>query len=141
MMKRKRMIKVCLLFAFLWGVIPSLRAKQYMVVIEETGKERRFELSENPVITYFNDFVKVESSTTYVIFSISKIKNIVFTDGTSSIDLPSNDIDNGEDSVEIYTADGVKIMSLSKGPISLSSFPRGIYIIKTPSNKYKIINK
>ena len=41
----------------------------------------------------------------------------------------------------LFTPKGQKVMSIQNGIISLKTLPKGIYIIKTSSNTYKVSNK
>jgi hypothetical protein len=50
------------------------------------------------------------------------------------------------DTVTLYTADGKTLTSVEadsngRASVSLSSLPKGIFILRTPTQSYKIINK
>ena len=117
-----------------------MNAAQYMIVTENDGGKTSFVLSDNPIITHNNGNVKISTSKTTVEFAISDVKNFTFSNFISSVDLNTSQAD-GNEMVEVYKENGEKVASLKKGSISLSEFPKGIYILKTSSNTYKVLNK
>ena len=111
-----------------------------MVITENNDKETCFMLSDQPIITHYGNVVKIATSNTTVEFNMANVKNFTFRDTPSSVEtITRNEKNIGV--VEVFTPNGHKVMSIQDGIISLKALPKGIYIIKTSSNTYKVSNK
>lgn len=102
------------------------------------GTELSFKLSCNPVITVKGNDLEVATTTQQIKIPIEAIKEYRFSDSPTVIKptMQLNDYIIG-----IYSIDGKKVSVDTSASIDLSSLSKGIYIIKTKTKVYKVINK
>ena len=140
---------------------------QYLVIEETDGTTSQFALTDAPLITFNGDQLVVTSAGDELSFALSGVKNYHFDkeEITTAIDdAPVAPNANGESTptiafgeakfsglkegtrIVVYTAEGRMVSSATAGrngdvSINLRSLPQGIYILRTPSNSYKIYNR
>lgn len=160
-----KMKKLTLLFLFLCISAIGARAAGGKALIVETtdGEKTAFVLAQSPVMTFSQNTlgIIIEDETTS--FSFDAVKQYYFADAATGIDVVKGDVDlkityQGEDllvvegmdekdRIDVYGANGTRSnVSVSRvgsrAEISLSSLPRGVYIVKIGNKQnFKIHRK
>ena len=129
------------------------------LTIEVRGKPIIFALLEKPVITYQNNLLVVATSKETVEIPVGDISSIVFSGTSTAI---HNLMSEGKPQVKgglayfsdlkpgtlvyVFTSDGKNIAKVKAdyngtAQVSLSDFPKGVYLLKAGKQTIKIINK
>ena len=128
-----------------------------IVIKQKSGNETVLELSANPVITFSGEDMVVTSSLTTIAIPLADVDSYTACDATTGIrpltDAPQfanghvlfNGLSKGADAC-IYTASGRLVSrqqadATGHADVSLDSLPKGVYVVRTPDNSLKIINK
>lgn len=136
---------------------------QYLVVTDTAGVEYEFALTDAPVITYSAANIIVTSNADTLSTALGDVKDYKFTSkkvATGIQNLPAVATDEPQFSfanasisglkagtrVAVYGINGVLVSSLTAGQdgnvsVDLGNLPSGIYILRTPSKSFKIVNK
>lgn len=152
--------KGVLLWALVWVCLNMNAAVSYMVIEQKSGRKYSFLLQDNPVITYEDGYLVVDSGmSTY--YAIRDIKNYHFSasDETSVEEISSNNIritnlddatlsiENGEPggNVTLSNVNGILYSTATidgnkSAQISLPS-AQGVYILSIGKQSFKIIRK
>lgn len=151
-------MKLRLLFVVMFVATLSAYADDACIVIKQkSGNETILELSANPIITFSGEDMVVTSSLTTIAIPLADVDSYTAYDATTGIrpltDAPQfanghvlfSGLAKGSD-VRIYTADGRLVShqqadASGHAAVSLDSLPKGVYVIRTPDNSIKIINK
>ena len=149
-MKRKYIL-------FLFLAITTHLYAESITIKQKSGNETVIELSTNPVITFSGENMVVTSEVITIMFPIDDIDSYVVGNTTSRIqplaDAPQyrdghvifRNVSNGLSAL-VFSIDGKIIGQYAPSSdgildISIGSLPKGAYIISTPNNKVKVINK
>lgn len=128
-----------------------------IVIKQKSGNETVVQLAFNPVITFSSEDMVVTSDLTTISMLLADIDYYTVTNGTNSVS-PLKEMPlfaNGHvcfsrlpqgSEARVYTVDGRLVHrqtadASGRVDISLSNLPKGTYVISTPSNNMKIINK
>ena len=138
---------------------------QYLQITEKNSTDTVFfKLSAKPVLTCNSDTLKATDGTTSVAVALSKVIDYRFVekaDVVTGINTVKNQdsnaaITSGEaifsnlkagTPVRVYTVDGRLVSTYVASPdgrvrVDFSNFKPGVvYILRTPTNSYKVINK
>ena len=146
------------LLLILFSAITTFLYAESITIKQKSGNETVFELSTNPVITFSGENMVVTSEVITIMFPIDDIDCYEVGNAASGIqaltDAPPQyrdghmifrNVSNGF-SASVFSIDGKKIGQYSPSSdgvldISIGSLPKGTYIISTPNNKVKVINK
>lgn len=148
-MKRK-----LLLLLFLFSVLTEYA--ENITIKQKSGNETILELSTNPVITFSDENMVVTNDFTTITFPLDDIDGYIVGNSTEIQEVSNtphyynghivfNGIKKGV-SASVYSFDGKFISKFSADSsgildINIGSFPKGAYIISTPNNIIKVINK
>lgn len=152
--KMKR--RLILILSFLASL--STYADEARIVIKQkSGSETILELSTNPVITFSGEDMIVTNDFTSISIPLDMIDSYTaYNDATGIEPIVSPPLyANGhvvfrnlpkEAEVRVYTVEGRLVRKqladdFGRADISLDMLPKGVYVISTPHNKMKIINK
>lgn len=140
---------------------------RYLVVTETDGTTSQFALTDAPVITFNGDQLVVTCAGDELSLALSSVKDYHFykeevvTDIDDALAEPNTDgetkptIAFGEAKfsglkegtlIVVYSIEGRAVATVTAGnggnaTIDLRSLPWGVYILRTPSNSYKIYNR
>ena len=138
---------------------------QYLVVSHADATESQFELADSPTITFNGDSLTVTCNDDALTLSMTDVTDYHFitkqvTTSIKTVTTPTDSdtrptIAFGEakftglkagSRVTVYNIKGQAVSSQQASvdgdvTIDLSSLPKGIYILKTPTRGYKIMNK
>ena len=133
-------------------------ASPYLTIVIQ-GKPVSFTLSDKPVISYLNNQLVVATSKETVEIPVGDISSIVFSGTSTAI---HNLMSEGKPQVKgglayfsdlkpgtlvyVFTSDGKNIAKVKAdyngtAQVSLSDFPKGVYLLKAGKQTIKIINK
>lgn len=147
-------IKLFLLL-FLLSVATTIFAESIMIK-QKSGNETILDLSTNPIITFSGENMVVTNDYTSITLSLDDIDSYMVgnTSGIQEVTVAPHFRDGHivftgfkkRASVFIYSIDGKmvgKIISDDTGiiDINIGNLPKGAYVISTPNNKIKVINK
>ena len=128
-----------------------------IVIKQKSGSETILELSTNPVITFSGEDMVVTSSLTTITFPLADVEYYKVYDETTGIrpltDAPqfsngrvsfSNLVRGAE--VRVFTTDGRLVSrhaadASGRADVRLDTLSKGMYIVSTPNQTIKIINK
>lgn len=137
-------------------------AQVKMVVVQSDGSNKEFDLATTQKLTFADDYLNVSNTLAAAqSFSLSNVKVIKFTGGATSIESVSQSpaaklsfaYANGTIAVNglsqptnaaLYTIGGQQVSRLSSwdgSPVSVSTLPQGVYIIKVGNAAYKFVKK
>lgn len=145
-----------LLWAWL-GVGAQAENVQFLQV-NLTDRSVSFALAEHPAISYSNNQLHITTALQAVDFNVLDIKDYCFAATETTIrelKLIQNQIHEGlicfsglpaSSMVELYASDGrrlfsAKASSLGLIVVDLGQFPKGVYLVRTASQSFKITNK
>ena len=138
---------------------------QYLVVTQTDGSVAKFTLSDVPVISFDADSMVVTSVNEVLRTDLAGIADYAFneeniTTGINGIaqknqvgvipSFQSGSVDfsglKDGNTIHVFSMNGqavqtVKVDAQGNATVSLSQLPKGIYIIKAPSQSYKVVNK
>lgn len=169
MMKRNvfKSVAVGLLLLASTTVSAQTETKNYLLVTDKAGAQTAFKLSENPVITIVENEMNVTAGEKVLAVSLADMADYKFVTESEVPDIPTN-IDNTvkENSrpefsegkiylsgleagakVRVYTLDGIQKMTVTasadgRACVDMTTMKNGVvYILRTPSASYKILNK
>ena len=147
-------MKIRLLLLFL-SFATTIYAES-IIIKQKSGNETVLELSTNPVITFADESMIVTNDFTTITFPLDDIDSYVVgeTSGIQEMkDSPQfrdgHVVFKGikeKSSVTAYSLDGKTIRKYAPDnsgviDVNLRSLPKGAFVISTPNNKVKIINK
>ncbi len=128
-----------------------------IVIKQKSGNETILELAMHPVITFWGEDMVVTSDMTTIIFPLADVDGYTAYDETTGIKpvAVAPQFSNGRVSfsglvrgaeVRVYTTDGRLVSRHSvdasgRADVSLDALPKGMYIVSTPNQTIKIINK
>ena len=151
-------------FLFLQIYVANLWAigdKALIVELQE-GNKAEFVLSKSPILTFANKVLQIEINGSSNNFELNDVKQFYFDDASTGISpISSTDVriicqDNNRivieginetDKVQLYSVDGKMMnnrveVNRSRAEISLTSLPKGIYLINVPNKQtFKIRRK
>ncbi len=156
-MMLQRLISLFLMLYCLSGI-----AQTKHVVLETTFGERMIcQFSENPKLVHNDKTVTLTTTRVTITYQASEITK-VYIDGDSSSGISGTSVEKGKltlsddaiylsglsasEQVRVYTTNG-KLISSHKTTengdliLSLSNLPKGLYIIKTKNQSFKITRK
>lgn len=140
------------------GVMASA-AEYSLVVNRASGGQNIFALSQEPVIAFFGNKMRVTTSAGTVNIPLADVTNYVLKDATGiegvKADEGSATLEDGQvvftqigagQNVSVVTPNGVSVLTTSadaqgKATVNLKALPKGIYIVKSPKNSIKVINQ
>ncbi len=140
------------------GVMASA-AEYSLVVNRASGGQNIFALSQEPVIVFFGNKMRVTTSAGTVNIPLADVTNYVLKDATGiegvKADEGSATLEDGQvvftqigagQNVSVVTPNGVSVLTTSadaqgKATVNLKALPKGIYIVKSPKNSIKVINQ
>jgi hypothetical protein len=145
------------LLLFLFFTIAANLLAESITIKQKGGNETILELSTNPVITFSGENMVVTSEVTTIIFPIDDIDSYVVGNAASGIQEKSDaplfydghivfkGVKN-KACVFVYSLDGKEMGKFVPDgsdiiDINLTSLPKGVFVISTPNNKIKVINK
>lgn len=169
MMKRNvfKSVAAGLLLLFSTTVCAQTETKNYLLVTDKAGAQTAFKLSENPVITIAENEMTVTAGEKELAVSLADMADYKFVTESELPDIPSN-IENAakENSkpefsdgkvylsgleagaiIRVYTLDGIQKMIVTastdgRACVDLTTLNNGVvYILRTPSASYKVLNK
>ena len=144
-----------LLLLFLLSVATTIFAES-IIIKQKSGNETILELSTTPVITFSGENMVVTNDYTSITLSLDNIESYVVgnTSGIQEVTVTPQFRDGHivftglkkRESAFVYSLDGKTIGKYTPDnsgivDINLSSFAKGAYVISTPNNKIKVINK
>lgn len=147
-----------LLFLSLMAVLPAFADDANLVIKHKGGTETVLLLSTNPVITFKDEDMVVTSDVSSFMIPIDMIESYGAANDVTAIrniTQEQPEYKNGSvvfcglshgSEVGIYKADGTLVLLQSAdgaghATVSIASLPKGVYIVRTPNNSMKIINK
>ena len=147
-------MKIKLLLVFI-SVATTMFAES-ITIKQKSGNETILELTTNPIITFSGESMVVTNDFTTITFPLDDIDSYVVgeTSGIREVkDTPQfrdgHIVFKGfkeKSSTTVYSLDGKTIRKYAPDisgiiDINLRSLPKGVFVISTPNNKVKIINK
>lgn len=134
---------------------------QCLIIEEKTGVITEFRLQDAPVITFDATELKVTCLEDELSIGLSDIDNYHFEEkvidristnsaANESFDFAFNSVTfsnlSPDAQIIVYNADGSAVLktkadSNGHASIFLGNLPKGVYIIKTPDNTYKVNNR
>lgn len=143
---------------------PDMVTRTFLVVETRNGGETTFMLSEKPEATFEGQYLRVKSEKADVLFAITDVlrftyvKHSVVGIDDLQVDTEPTEVNFQQDgtlvisqlkagaSVGVYALDGKLVQRLKarhKGTyrLSLSSLPKGVYIVKADNITYKIMKR
>lgn len=147
-----------LLFLSLIAVLPAFADDANLVIKHKGGAETVLLLSTNPVITFKDEDMVVTSDVSSFMIPIEMIESYGASNDVTAIrnitqehpeykngSVVFSGLSRGSE-VSIYKADGTLVLLQSAdgaghATVSIASLPKGVYIVSTPNNSMKIINK
>ena len=134
-------------------------AEEHLVLYNSDGTKIEFALSTNPVITLQDGTLLVKSTATEFSIAIENVQNFVLYDNTTDINIIEESeakpfISDGHvvfsqlkagSKVYVYSTNGQQLLSFTADnsgriDIFISSLPKGICILRSPTNSIKITN-
>ncbi len=152
------MKKTLLMLAAMWALASECHAGTNLIISGIDGSSQIISLSDKPKVTIEADKLSVTTPATTIEFDLQKVKDFKFID-SAGIDAPaaSNGISidgdivtispEGNDiRVDIINLNGIifKSKSVESGhtdTMSISDLEKGVYIISTPQQAFKIIKR
>ena len=163
------LIALALSFIPLSGFAQTVQEKiiTYLVLTETNGTKTEFALNSYPVITIESNDLVITCEGKKVSTALTGVQNYHFIEKkvpTAISNIPANDpkgetytprfsFSNAEVSglkagarVAIYNLNGTQISSVTadgegRVTLDLSSLPKGVYILRTPTKSFKFMNK
>lgn len=140
------------------AVLPAFADDANLVIKHKGGTETVLLLSTNPVITFKDEDMVVTSDVSSFMIPIDMIESYGAANDVTAIrniTQEQPEYKNGSvvfcglshgSEVGIYKADGTLVLLQSAdgaghATVSIASLPKGVYIVRTPNNSMKIINK
>ena len=146
-----------ILILSLLGTLSTFAVDASIVIMQKSGNKMVLDLSSNPSITFSGETMVITSNLTTITIPLADIDNYTVNDETAGIKPVTMEpqYTNGHvvfqglaqgAEARVYTADGRLVSrhpadTSGHADVSLDSLPKGSYIIVTPNNKMKIINK
>ena len=135
-------------------------AAEYSLVVNRvSGGQNIFALSQEPVIAFFGNKMRVTTSAGTVHIPLVDVTNYVFKDATGVEDVKADEgstaFEDGQviftqigagQQVNVIMPNGVSVLTTKaddqgKAVVDLKALPKGIYIVKSPKNSIKVINQ
>ena len=163
------LIALALSFIPLSGFAQTVQEKiiTYLVLTETNGTKTEFALESFPVITIEGNNLVITHNGNQLTTALTGVQDYHFiekTVTTSISSVPSNDPKNESNTpqfsfsnaevsglkagarVTIYNLNGTQISSVTadgegRVALDLSSLPKGVYILRTPTKSFKFMNK
>jgi len=156
---RQQLKYVCLLTLMLLAGASGIKADEVQyLTLTVNGQPVRFALSDHPVITFENNQLVVTTTAETVSMPVAEISVGGFTDNADGLyrleaapkgvvggqvhfsNLPAKAV------VTVYTLDGRKVMQQASQPdgtvnINLRGLAKGTYVIKSPTQTFKVSNR
>ena len=146
-----------LLFISLLASLSAYADDACIVIRQKSGNETVLQMAFNPVITFAGEDMVITSDLTTIYIPLADVDGYTATNGTSSVRPLTGAplFANGHvvfrglvrgTVARVYTVDGRLVCQQAAdasgcADVSLDSIPKGVYIINTPNNSIKIINK
>ena len=131
-----------LLFLFFAISIPSslIADGDILTIWQGLEKTVEFSFSEKPKLVYDSDKLIVTTTQITVEYPLKEISQITFNGNENGV--TSVQLINGNEPAIVYTIKGQKIRTMCTGErISISTLPKGIYVIEKKGESYKVIVK
>ncbi len=157
------LFKAIALALFMTAPLAMMADELCLVVNETSGSQTYFALSEEPVATFEGTTMTVATSAMEITLSIAEVDSYTFEQGMSTMIGKAVATEDGNTvfsngmayvtglqpgaSVRVYTIDGQQVSSTTASStgeacVNLSSLKAGtVYVLRTPSASYKIMNK
>ena len=114
------------------------------------GKAEYFKLAENPVMTFEGENVRIASTSLTSDYPRVDVVSMTFVDASAGIEAPAQGVTvysydgttfrcPGND-ITVYDLQGVRLADTADS-VNVSSFPSGIYVIRTNNKSIKITKK
>lgn len=149
-------LRLLLILSFL--VTLSAYADDARIVIKQkSGNETVLQLAFNPVITFSGEDMVITSNLTTISIPLADVDSYAAYDDASAIRplTETPQFANGHvvfrglaqgSEARVYTVDGRLISrhaadASGHADVSIDNLPKGVYVISTPNNNIKIINK
>ncbi|MBR4378794.1 MAG: hypothetical protein IKP59_01220 [Prevotella sp.] len=156
---RRTFLRLFSLSIMIMMSVMASAAEYSLVVNRASGGQNIFALSQEPVIAFFGNKMRVTTSAGTVHIPLVDVTNYVFKDATGiegvKADEGSAILEDGQvvftqigagQNVSVVTPNGVSVLTTSadaqgKATVNLKALPKGIYIVKSPKNSIKVINQ
>ena len=143
---------------FLMPALSSVRAANVeYLTLNVSGSPVEIILAEHPVITYTDNTLHIQTAKETIDVPINQISGVAFseTSGIKSIENQQFQIQEGSiyfqrlpkgSKVCIFTTNGIEVMSsivndYGQTIINISDLPKGIFVVKSATQSFKITNK
>lgn len=104
------------------------------------GSKAEFAMADNPSISWADGTMKVVAGTTTVSYDLWRVKQFTFGTTTGIHATDGSSLRVKADGVSVYTMDGKAVsVPVLNGEASLSSLPKGTYIVNINGNIFKIL--
>ncbi len=111
-----------------------------LTIWQGSEKAVEFSFSEKPKLVYESDKLVVSTNQITVEYPLKGISQITFNGNQNGIN--SVQLTNGNRAAIIYTINGQQVRTIDTGErISISTLPKGIYVIEKNGESYKVIVK
>ena len=117
--------------------VQNLFAGHYLNILQNNGNIIKFDLDEKPEISFSADKMIVKSNSLEISTSIDGIKDLYFTETSTSVGKIST---KNENTFSIFNISGQFIEKITGKPLNLKKYPKGVYIIKSKNRSFKVIN-
>lgn len=156
---RRTFLRLFSLSIMIMMSVMASAAEYSLVVNRASGGQNIFALSQEPVIAFLGNKMRVTTSAGTVHIPLVDVTNYVFKDATGiegvKADEGSAILEDGQvvftqigagQNVSVVTPNGVSVLTTSadaqgKATVNLKALPKGIYIVKSPKNSIKVINQ
>lgn len=156
-MQKNSILKRLLMLLFLMSSLISVHAAEVeYLTLNVNGKPVVIVLAEHPVITYSDNTLHIQTAEETVDVPVSQIADMAFTEtGIKAVKNPQLQMEAGNlcfqqlpkgSKVSVFAANGTEALSAvvdgtGKTVVNTSSLPKGIYVVKSATQTFKITNK
>lgn len=111
-----------------------------------TGGDVVYDFAEQPVVTFVEDDMVVQTKSVTVHYPVAELKAFAFTvNDVDAIESVTSSEPDADSSVSIYNMSGMLVKKVdavdNKSSYSLEQLPAGTYIVKSNLRTYKVIKK
>ena len=147
--------KILLLLLTIFFSQAAMGDNEYLVVWQKSGNKVYYDLSENPVTTYSDGYLKITTSSMSVSYPLEDVLRYTYITNSTGIMQPeaSVKVKQGRNSitffnlkqdtkVNVYGTDGklakTVIVNSTETTVNLSELPLGVYVISANGATYKL---
>ena len=156
-MQKNSILKRLLMLLFLMSSLISVHAAEVeYLTLNVNGNPVVIVLAEHPVITYSDNTLHIQTAEETVDVPVSQIADMAFTEtGIKAVKNPQLQMEAGNlcfqqlpkgSKVSVFAANGTEALSAvvddaGKTVVNTNSLPKGIYVVKSATQTFKITNK